>query len=627
MNKIQKIFIFFTILSLFGLFFVLPVLAQEIMSEELEVKTPQILPTSNTYFLKDFLRQVKMTFTFSPLKKAELRLKFANEKLIETRELVKIENVALIERGLNQYQKELDKLKKGAEKLTNLEKEKFLEKYVNQTLKQQMVLENIASQVRGEVYEKILENRNRHLERFKEVMERVENKEIVKEKIRKATEDVINVSPLRTIKILETIKEIEEKAPEEMKPKIEEIKQEIIGKTKTTYQVFPPKIQAEKIKEQINFFANPLMAQEVIEEIKKEAPEIILTPETLAVPVEMLQEKIAPLPEEKRVEVLEKIVGGQVKYLERLQEVKEKLESLPVPSVASEVIGKMIEKQLQKLETKIEEIKTLPSASPDLEKIKEELKEAPKIKKEIIKQAPKLLEIKELELKEVKTTPPIKGPQKEELSGFCGRSTYGSCKTDNDCLKGGCSSQICQAKDEEPIITTCEWRDCYDAEKYGVKCGCFNGKCQWGKAALAKKEYFYFGYGSNMNLQGMKSRCPETYFLIGKARLPDYEFFFVKSGVANIKESKGKEVWGVLYKIKEKCLSNLDRYEGYPRFYQRREVEVERNEEEIKTLVYIIEKDKSIGKPSSSYLDIILEGARENNLPETYIEMIKNWNQ
>ncbi|MEW6036029.1 MAG: eight-cysteine-cluster domain-containing protein [Candidatus Micrarchaeota archaeon] len=63
---------------------------------------------------------------------------------------------------------------------------------------------------------------------------------------------------------------------------------------------------------------------------------------------------------------------------------------------------------------------------------------------------------------------------------FCGWSTGGSCASDSDCVKGGCSGQVCQSKGEPSAITTCEWRDCYDSEAAGVSCGCVQGTCQWG---------------------------------------------------------------------------------------------------------------------------------------------------
>lgn len=64
---------------------------------------------------------------------------------------------------------------------------------------------------------------------------------------------------------------------------------------------------------------------------------------------------------------------------------------------------------------------------------------------------------------------------------FCGSSTYGKCNSNEDCHTGGCSGQICQSKNEEPIITTCEWQDCYDAKKYQFECLCLNKQCQWHK--------------------------------------------------------------------------------------------------------------------------------------------------
>ncbi|MFB6075943.1 MAG: eight-cysteine-cluster domain-containing protein [Candidatus Aenigmatarchaeota archaeon] len=63
--------------------------------------------------------------------------------------------------------------------------------------------------------------------------------------------------------------------------------------------------------------------------------------------------------------------------------------------------------------------------------------------------------------------------------GFCGSSTQETCSADADCVAGGCSGQVCQSKNEESIISTCEWKECYDNEKYGLSCQCVEGKCQW----------------------------------------------------------------------------------------------------------------------------------------------------
>ncbi len=69
------------------------------------------------------------------------------------------------------------------------------------------------------------------------------------------------------------------------------------------------------------------------------------------------------------------------------------------------------------------------------------------------------------------------GQQSQE--DFCGWSTNGACSSDSDCMRGGCSGQVCQSKSEEPVITTCEYRDCYNAGADSLSCGCIEGKCVW----------------------------------------------------------------------------------------------------------------------------------------------------
>lgn len=72
------------------------------------------------------------------------------------------------------------------------------------------------------------------------------------------------------------------------------------------------------------------------------------------------------------------------------------------------------------------------------------------------------------------------GPGTEHPLGpvFCGSSTYSDCNIDNNCKVGGCSGQICGATSEE-LISTCEYKDCYNYEFYKYECKCVDQKCQW----------------------------------------------------------------------------------------------------------------------------------------------------
>ena len=69
--------------------------------------------------------------------------------------------------------------------------------------------------------------------------------------------------------------------------------------------------------------------------------------------------------------------------------------------------------------------------------------------------------------------------QPEEPDEFCGSSTGGYCRGDSDCIITGCSDQLCASALEEPVVTTCEYMECYDYKRYGLECRCVNNRCQW----------------------------------------------------------------------------------------------------------------------------------------------------
>lgn len=94
---------------------------------------------------------------------------------------------------------------------------------------------------------------------------------------------------------------------------------------------------------------------------------------------------------------------------------------------------------------------------------------------------------------------------------------------------------------------------------------------------------YYFAYGSNMNIEQMSHRCPDA-APIGPAVLLNY--IVIERQYADIEQRPGAQVDGLLWEISELCLRSLDRYEGYPRFYIRYNVDVILNGCMLNTLVY-----------------------------------------
>ena len=74
---------------------------------------------------------------------------------------------------------------------------------------------------------------------------------------------------------------------------------------------------------------------------------------------------------------------------------------------------------------------------------------------------------------------PVINDTQEPAEAFCGWATNASCNSDAGCKTAGCSGQVCISISQFSIITTCEYRDCYNASAYDLGCRCVDSICQW----------------------------------------------------------------------------------------------------------------------------------------------------
>ena len=130
------------------------------------------------------------------------------------------------------------------------------------------------------------------------------------------------------------------------------------------------------------------------------------------------------------------------------------------------------------------------------------------------------------------------------------------------------------------------------------------------------EDTLYFAYGSNINLEQMAYRCPDA-TVVGPVALENYELLFRRGGFATIAPSEGGKVHGLLWSITPDCERSLDRYEGYPRFYDKRMVTVRDGEgRSLSVMAYIMdERFREPMLPSATYYNGILEGYQRNGLP------------
>lgn len=138
---------------------------------------------------------------------------------------------------------------------------------------------------------------------------------------------------------------------------------------------------------------------------------------------------------------------------------------------------------------------------------------------------------------------------------------------------------------------------------------------------------YYIAYGSNLNIPQMRMRCPGAR-IIGTSVIDDYQFLFKGSKTGSyltIEPKDGAEVPVVIWEVTESDEKTLDRYEGYPNFYYKKEMNLDIKG--IRTgkvrrrdaFVYIMHEERELGIPSWYYVNTCLDGYRAFGFDEKYL--------
>lgn len=126
----------------------------------------------------------------------------------------------------------------------------------------------------------------------------------------------------------------------------------------------------------------------------------------------------------------------------------------------------------------------------------------------------------------------------------------------------------------------------------------------------------YVAYGSNLNKEQMKYRCP-TAKLYGTGEIKDYELQFKgqpNGAFATIAPKKDSSVPVAVWEIQPRDEASLDRYEGYPSHYFKQDVPVQLDGEEVNAMVYIMNLKMGFGLPSPHYYQIVYVGYNDCEL-------------
>lgn len=133
----------------------------------------------------------------------------------------------------------------------------------------------------------------------------------------------------------------------------------------------------------------------------------------------------------------------------------------------------------------------------------------------------------------------------------------------------------------------------------------------------------YVAYGSNMDAEQMKLRCPDSK-LIGKGIIKKFRLMFKgsQSGVyATIEPAENDVVPVLLWRISAKDEKRLDRYEGFPKFYYKSEVDiVMENGQTTGGMVYIMDEKRDLGLPATYYYKLLLNAYEKFGFDKKILE-------
>ena len=145
----------------------------------------------------------------------------------------------------------------------------------------------------------------------------------------------------------------------------------------------------------------------------------------------------------------------------------------------------------------------------------------------------------------------------------------------------------------------------------------------------------YFAYGSNLDLQDLDNWCkrknetPPQLINPRIAILENYKLDFTKhspsrnGGIADIVSSNNDIVYGVVFDVPQ-GKEVLDKKEGAPSFYKicRIKVKLENGDvlDDVDTYE-VVDKDDFV-PPTTKYVDIIIKGATDFGLPQSWIDKL-----
>ncbi len=257
---------------------------EEITTQDLGVSEPGVLPSSPFYFFKEWVRGLRMLFTFNPVAKADLELRFADEKAAELKKLqeTQAQNISALQRAADNYQKSQTALKERLQALQetsqNPNVDRLLEKLAERNIKHAKLFDELKDKFEGQ--QDLAQKLEGAKERAQEVIAAASQKDTPEKfagRLAKAMENVKG-SELKHLRSLEIIDRLEEKTQDEnLKEKFAQLRQEFSQKFQEDLDEFLAKRKERAVEAVQQVFENipgdKIRRAVILEELAQRVPE------------------------------------------------------------------------------------------------------------------------------------------------------------------------------------------------------------------------------------------------------------------------------------------------------------------------------------------------------------------
>lgn len=293
--------------------------SQEVTAKDLGVSDPGMLPGNPFYFLKEWGREVKTSFSFNSVKKAETQLQIVNERAAEIkklRDLLPSSNKTFA-KSLDNYQKSVDLLKEKIDNLKELpgsETNVFLNQLADSIIKQIKLFSEIKDGVGDKNKNKISELQEKIIQIIADIPSKMETPNDFKcrlEKVIKSQSD----NSLKEITISEILDRLNEKMSKEARLELLKIKENLLIK-------FQGRLQSEDFSQALAEIMNEMSGDSVskikiLDEIKEVASDGEIKNKLNLVRQDILDEAV--INKQIRLVEAEKMIGDASVLLEDFQ--------------------------------------------------------------------------------------------------------------------------------------------------------------------------------------------------------------------------------------------------------------------------------------------------------------------